>query len=76
VVVADPSRRGLQRAGVDALAATGAATLVLVSCDPAALARDARLLVERDYRLDRVTVVDLFGHTSHVEAVSVFVRER
>lgn len=75
-VVADPSRRGLQRAGVDALAATGAATLVLVSCDPAALARDARLLVERGYRCDRVTVVDLFGHTSHVEAVSVFVRER
>ncbi len=74
VVVADPSRRGLERAGADRLAATGATSLVLVSCDPASLARDARLLVDHGFTLDHVTVVDLFGHTSHVEAVSVLRR--
>ena len=46
--------------------------IVLISCDPASLARDARLLDGHGYRLDHVTVVDLFGHTSHVETVSRF----
>jgi 23S rRNA (uracil1939-C5)-methyltransferase len=74
LVVADPSRRGLEARGADLLAATGAGRLVLVSCDPASLGRDARLLVDRGFALEQVTVVDLFGHTSHVEAVSVFAR--
>jgi 23S rRNA (uracil1939-C5)-methyltransferase len=72
LVVADPSRAGLGRAGVDALAAAGAPVFVVVSCDPVALARDARLLAERGYRHARSTLVDLFPHTSHVEAVSLF----
>ncbi|MDA3040629.1 MAG: TRAM domain-containing protein [Actinomycetota bacterium] len=74
VVVADPSRRGLEVGGADSLAATGASVSVLVSCDPASLARDARLLTDRGFTLEKVTVVDLFGHTSHVEAVSTFRR--
>ena len=73
-IVADPSRRGLEVGGADTLAATGASVLVLVSCDPASLARDARLLTDRGFSLEKVTVVDLFGHTSHVEAVSSFGR--
>ena len=74
VVVADPAREGLGRRAVERLAASGAARFVLVSCDPAALGRDTRLLTEAGYALDRVTTVDLFGHTSHVEAVAVFDR--
>ncbi|MEM7272561.1 MAG: hypothetical protein AAF547_05725, partial [Actinomycetota bacterium] len=73
-VIADPARAGLRAAGVDKVVETGAALVALVSCDPASLARDARLLVDRGYDLDRVTVVDLFGHTSHVETVSRFVK--
>ncbi len=74
VVIADPARTGLGRAGVEVLAATGAGRLVLVSCDPAALARDARLLVDAGYALDEVRVFDLFGNTSHIETVSRFRR--
>jgi 23S rRNA (uracil1939-C5)-methyltransferase len=48
--------------------------VVLVSCDPAALGRDARLLAEAGYRHAGTTLVDLFPHTSHVEAVTGFVR--
>ena len=74
VVVADPSRTGLGRPGVAALAATGAPRLVLVSCDPASMARDAALLAESGYRLASVALVDAFPHTFHVETVSRFDR--
>jgi 23S rRNA (uracil1939-C5)-methyltransferase len=72
VVVADPARSGLGKEGVAAVAGTGAALCVLVSCDPAALGRDAALLAAAGYEHVGSVVVDLFGHTSHVEAVSGF----
>lgn len=74
VVVADPSRPGLGRPGVGALVATGAARIVLVSCDPASLGRDASLLAAEGYRAMTVQVTDLFPRTPHVEAVTCFVR--
>jgi tRNA/tmRNA/rRNA uracil-C5-methylase (TrmA/RlmC/RlmD family) len=74
VVVADPSRSGLGRPGAGAVAATGAARVVLVSCDPASLARDTVLLGEAGYRLTSVALVDAFPHTFHVETVSRFDR--
>lgn len=76
VVVADPARSGLAQEGVAAVAATGAGLCVLVSCDPAAMGRDARLLAAAGYRHVGSTVVDLFGHTSHIEVVSGFRRDR
>jgi tRNA/tmRNA/rRNA uracil-C5-methylase (TrmA/RlmC/RlmD family) len=75
LVVADPSRAGLGREVVDRIAATGAAAVVLVACDPAAFGRDAGLLSANGYRLDAVTLVDLFPHTPHVEVVGAFRRE-
>jgi 23S rRNA (uracil1939-C5)-methyltransferase len=74
VVVADPSRRGLGAAGVEVMSRTDAAVAVLVSCDAAAGARDLGLLVEKGYRLESVTVLDLFPQTSHVEMVSALSR--
>ena len=56
------------------VAATHAGRLVLVSCDPAALGRDARLLGDAGYDLVSCQLVDLFPHTSHVEVVSRFDR--
>ena len=73
-IVADPARAGLGPQVVEALADAAAPTLVLVSCDPASLGRDARLLNGRGYTLERVRVLDLFPHTSHVEAVARFTR--
>lgn len=74
VVVADPARRGLERAGVEAIAATGAETVLLVTCDVGALGRDARLLVDAGFRHAESAVIDLFPHTSAVEIVSAFRR--
>jgi 23S rRNA (uracil1939-C5)-methyltransferase len=73
-VVADPARSGLGRPGVAALAAAEAPRLVLVSCDPASMGRDVRLLAEAGYRLSSVALVDAFPDTFHVEAVSRFDR--
>jgi 23S rRNA (uracil1939-C5)-methyltransferase len=74
LVVADPSRSGLGRRGVAAVAATGARRVVVISCDAAAFGRDAGLLTGVGYTLTSVTPVDLFPHTSHVEVVSVYDR--
>ncbi len=76
VVVADPARSGLGKPGVHALARTTTPVLVLVSCDAASLARDARLLAGVGFRHERSEVIDTFPHTTHVEAVSRFVRSK
>ena len=74
VVVADPARSGLGRPGAAAVVAAGAPRVVLVSCDPASLARDARLLVDAGWDLRGVELVDAFPDTFHVEAVGRFDR--
>jgi 23S rRNA (uracil1939-C5)-methyltransferase len=74
VVIADPSRTGLGRKGVAALASTKTPVMALVSCDPVTLARDASLLSEAGYSHDLTEVLDLFPHTHHVECVTRFIR--
>jgi len=77
VVIADPARTGLGKPGVRAVAAAAAPVLVLVSCDPVALARDAALLSQHGYRHESTDVIDLFPGTHHVEAVTRFtLRDR
>ncbi|MGA1361935.1 MAG: class I SAM-dependent RNA methyltransferase [Ilumatobacteraceae bacterium] len=75
VVVADPARQGLGKGGVAAIVDTEAPTVVLVSCDPVAGARDVRMLVDAGYGLGDVEVLDIFPETHHVEVVSVLTRE-
>jgi tRNA/tmRNA/rRNA uracil-C5-methylase (TrmA/RlmC/RlmD family) len=72
LVVADPSRAGLEHGGVDAVAASGARRVVLISCDAGSLERDTRLLARAGYEPVRATLVDLFPHTYHVEVVTTF----
>ena len=74
VVVADPARSGLAKPGTAAMVRMGAPVIVLVSCDPVSLARDARLLADEGYRMESVEVLDLFPQTPHVECVTRFVR--
>jgi 23S rRNA (uracil1939-C5)-methyltransferase len=74
VVVADPARPGLAKPGTAAMVRMNAPVIVLVSCDPVSLARDARLLADEGYRMESVEVLDLFPQTPHVECVTRFVR--
>lgn len=73
-VLADPPRAGLDEAVVTRLIDLSPARIVAVSCNPATLARDiARLSLA--YRLARVTPVDLFPHSHHVESVALLLRK-
>jgi 23S rRNA (uracil1939-C5)-methyltransferase len=49
-------------------------TVVAVSCNPATLARDARILIDGGFKLERVTPIDQFLFSPHIEAVAVFRR--
>ena len=74
VVVADPARSGLGAPGTAALARLDAPVLVLVSCDPGSLGRDAKLLGRAGYAHERSEVIDTFPQTTHIEVVSRFTR--
>lgn len=74
VVVADPPREGLSSIAVDLLRRSAASLVVLVSCDPAAGARDVSRLLEAGFRLRAVEMVDMFKQSHHVELVSTLWR--
>lgn len=73
-ILLDPPRAGA-RWLAENIGALAPAKIVYVSCDPATLARDARLIVDAGYRLDRLGVMDMFPHTQHVETMARFLRE-
>ncbi len=74
VVIADPSRDGLGKLGVANLLEVDAPVVALVSCDAVAGARDVSMLVQGGYDLDRVSVLDIFPNTNHVEVVSILTK--
>lgn len=71
--VFDPPRAGAARQA-EALAASAVATVIAISCNPASFARDAATLVSGGYRLERVTPVDQFVWTPHLELAATFRR--
>jgi 23S rRNA (uracil1939-C5)-methyltransferase len=76
VIVVDPPRAGLSSRVVFRIGELGAPRIVYVSCNPSTMAPNIAELQEHGYRLVRVTPVDMFPHTPHVEAVGLLVRER
>ena len=69
IVIADPARSGLGKAGVDSLLRAKPQRFVLVACDTGSLGRDVGLLSERGYSLESIQIVDAFHDTSHVETI-------
>lgn len=69
LIVLDPPRTGLGPEIITLLAAIAAPTLVYVSCDPATLARDLRVLIASGYSIHSITLADLFPQTFHLETV-------
>ncbi|HSB74028.1 MAG TPA: hypothetical protein VLC12_00180, partial [Terriglobales bacterium] len=69
LVVVDPPRGGLGEAVAPVLGRLQAPRLIYVSCDPATLARDLRVLLATGYAIERAHLVDLFPQTFHLESV-------
>lgn len=73
-IVLDPPRQGAE-AQARELARSKVPLVVYVSCGPATFARDAKILCTAGYRITRVTPVDQFRYSAHVELVGVFARD-
>lgn len=73
-LVIDPPRTGLSKEAAQGILGADASVIVYVSCDPATLARDARILVDAGYAHGPVAAFDLFPNTAHVEPVVAFSR--
>jgi 23S rRNA (uracil1939-C5)-methyltransferase len=74
IVVVDPPRAGLAGKALRRLGRIGAPRIVYVSCNPTTLAGDVKALrADHGYELVRVTPVDMFPHTPHVESVALLV---
>ncbi|HXP83125.1 MAG TPA: class I SAM-dependent RNA methyltransferase [Bryobacteraceae bacterium] len=71
-VLADPPRAGLGKAVTGHLERLAPPRIVVVSCDPSTLARDLATL--KNYRIERLTLVDLFPQTYHLETIAHLVR--
>ena len=71
IAILDPPRAGCRPELLEAVAEVGVDKIVYVSCDPATLARDIKLLGEMGYEFVEATPVDMFPHTMHVECVSL-----
>jgi 23S rRNA (uracil1939-C5)-methyltransferase len=69
VVIVDPPRAGLGETVTKLLAALRVPRIVYLSCDPATLARDLRLLLDCGYRMEQVQLIDLFPQTFHIETL-------
>ncbi len=68
-IVVDPPRKGLDIVCIDAIIHMAPEKLIYISCNPSTQARDVALLRERGYEAVRMTAVDLFPRTHHVETV-------
>lgn len=73
VIVIDPPRKGCDKAVLNAITGSAVQRVIYVSCDPATLARDVRILVDGGYSIQKVQPIDMFPQTAHVETVCLLV---
>lgn len=74
-IMLDPPRAGIAPKTLKKVMNINAKQIVYISCNPATQARDARDLLEFGYTLQKLSLVDQFPHTSHIEAVALFVKK-
>ena len=73
-ILLDPARAGASGV-IEQISALGASRVVYVSCNPATLARDSQSLLSQGYKLQKLGMLDMFPHTSHLESMALFVKD-
>lgn len=76
VIVIDPPRKGAEPELIERISQLNPRQVVYISCDPATLARDMAIFKSCGYMADKVTPVDMFPRTSHVESVVCLSRQK
>ena len=74
VIVVDPPRKGCDIKLLETIDEMNIEKVVYVSCDPATLARDLKILIQKGYKLEVVQPVDMFPYTSNVETIAYLKR--
>lgn len=76
IVVVDPPRKGCDQVTLDSIVKMSPQRIVYVSCDPATLARDLRILENSGYHCVKVQPVDMFPYSHHIESVVLLSQRR
>ena len=76
VIIVDPPRKGCDTKLLDTILKVNPERIVYVSCDPATLARDIKILTEGGYKIRKVRACDMFGMSGHVESVCLFSQQK
>jgi 23S rRNA (uracil-5-)-methyltransferase RumA len=74
-IVLDPPRAGIAPKTLNKVIALGAERIVYISCNPATQARDTTQLAEAGYQVLKITLVDQFPHTGHIESIILYERK-
>lgn len=73
-ILLDPARAGASGI-IEQVSSLGARKVVYVSCNPATLARDSQSLLNQGFKLQKLAMLDMFSHTSHLESMALFVKD-
>ena len=73
-IVFDPPRRGIEEIALKSVIKNKIEKIVYISCNPATFARDVKILTENGYVLKKITPVDMFPQTGHIEVVGVMTK--
>jgi len=74
-IILDPPRAGIAPKTLQKVIALGAENIVYISCNPSTQARDTDTLLKEGYELQKLSLVDQFPHTGHIEAIAKYKRK-
>lgn len=75
-IIFDPPRKGIDENTLKSIGKYGIERIVYISCNPSTFARDAKILTGLGYKLEKLTAVDMFPQTHHIEAVGLFLKNK
>ena len=70
-IVFDPPRKGVDIKALESVVKNKIEKIVYISCEPSTFARDLNYLIEHGYKLEKISAVDMFPNTHHIETVAL-----